>query len=459
MSHFTRPLALLALASFLATTSSTAHAVVNVQNLIPTSSFQYMGIENAAPEVPEEVRKDPNNPDYQQFFLGLNYTWVDDPLVRTNFERTARIGTIIDGVHTLDFLGGLEFNGQWSLNADIPLHFVKFEGGSNEMGLGDIRVFPKYYFDGRENKPLHFMIMPEIWLPTGSQTLFVTDDGIGLGAMLGMEWDFGGTKLTGGVGYRMASNAQYSEIDYRNRVPLQIGLRIPITEKLATDLEATGNLVLPFNRYQNPGEVYAGLTYMINPELVAMGGLGLGAFNAVGSSDFRFAAALKYRPWKGKEEPAPPVPPQPPRAPAPPARVVYTKTEIQLNEEVLFENDRDVLLPSARQLLDEVAQVIKQHRQEIGNRKIWIEGHTNEIGSDAHNMRLSEGRAKSVKRYLKSRGIAETMMVARWYGERRPKYTPNSPEGRGMSRATRLEANRRVEFKIFDPSHQDPQPR
>lgn len=427
-----------------ATTS--AQAVVNVQNLIPTSSFQYMGVENAAPEIPAPYAD--NDREYRQWFLGLNYTFVDDPLVRTNFERTQRIATIIDNIHTLNLLGGIEFNGQWAINLDVPLHMVTFEGGSGEMGIGDIRLFPKYYFDGREKKTLHFMIMPEIWLPTGNDALFVTDDSFGFGAMLGMEWDLGGWKLTGGVGYRSAANAQFSEIDYRNRVPLQLGAWVPLTEKLSLDLEATGNLIIPFNQYQNPGEIYAGIAYLFTPQLVGMAGLGMGSFNAVGSSDFRMAAALKYRPWEDDTpKPVALVPPTPPRAPTPPPRVVYTKTQIQLNEEVNFENAKDVLLPSARVLLDEVAQVIKQHRREIGDKKILIEGHTNEIGSDAYNMRLSEGRAKSVRRYLIARGIPESMLIARWYGERRPKYTPAS----GMSRAAILEANRRTEFKIVMP--------
>jgi hypothetical protein len=96
----------LILALALVSTTS-AQAVVNVQNLIPTSSFQYMGIENAAPEVPAGV----GDRQYQQYFLGLNYTFVNDPLVRTNADRTERIATILDSTQTLDFLGGIEFNG------------------------------------------------------------------------------------------------------------------------------------------------------------------------------------------------------------------------------------------------------------------------------------------------------------------------------------------------------------
>jgi OOP family OmpA-OmpF porin len=74
-----------------------------------------------------------------------------------------------------------------------------------------------------------------------------------------------------------------------------------------------------------------------------------------------------------------------------------------------------------------------------------IVGHTDSIGSDEYNQRLSERRAQAVKQYLVSKGIAASRLSTEGQGEREP-IAPNTedgkdnPEGRAM--------NRRAELKV-----------
>ena len=71
---------------------------------------------------------------------------------------------------------------------------------------------------------------------------------------------------------------------------------------------------------------------------------------------------------------------------------------------------------------------------------ILVEGHTDNVGTEASNRTLSERRAMAVGNELKKDGLAATRLTIKWYGEMQPKMDNTTVEGRA--------ANRRVEFSI-----------
>ena len=73
--------------------------------------------------------------------------------------------------------------------------------------------------------------------------------------------------------------------------------------------------------------------------------------------------------------------------------------------------------------------------------RLEIQAHTDSQGTIENNQNLSNIRAQSVMDYLISQGVDESRMVAKGYGELRPRVSNRTQEGRGM--------NRRVEFKIL----------
>lgn len=105
---------------------------------------------------------------------------------------------------------------------------------------------------------------------------------------------------------------------------------------------------------------------------------------------------------------------------------------------VKFDFDSDRLTPESKTILNDVAETLK------GNPEIKVEvaGHTDDIGTDAYNLGLSEHRAGSVKTYLESRGVEAARMTPVGYGKTVPIDTNATDEGR--------ENNRRVEFKVQD---------
>jgi outer membrane protein OmpA-like peptidoglycan-associated protein len=107
---------------------------------------------------------------------------------------------------------------------------------------------------------------------------------------------------------------------------------------------------------------------------------------------------------------------------------------------ILFETDRDrVLPPSFRALAATVALL-------TGRAEGWrlaVEGHTDNVGSEAHNSGLSERRARSVAGWLTRHGVPAVRLEVRGFGFERPIVSNDSAEGRS--------ANRRVEFRLLGP--------
>jgi outer membrane protein OmpA-like peptidoglycan-associated protein len=116
--------------------------------------------------------------------------------------------------------------------------------------------------------------------------------------------------------------------------------------------------------------------------------------------------------------------------------IVVTKEKIELKQKVHFATDKSTIYPDSFAMLNEIADLLLK-RAEI---EVRIEGHTDSRASMRHNMKLSQARADSVKRYLVERGVDGARMNAVGYGPTRPIDDNRTAAGR--------EANRRVEFII-----------
>ena len=110
---------------------------------------------------------------------------------------------------------------------------------------------------------------------------------------------------------------------------------------------------------------------------------------------------------------------------------------ITLDGSVLFASGKTTLLPMAKDRLARVAAVLQQQSDD---KKIVVEGHTDSIGTDDANMKLSQGRADSVREYLVSEGVKGDRIKAVGKGETTPISDNKTPEGRAN--------NRRVEIVI-----------
>ncbi len=119
------------------------------------------------------------------------------------------------------------------------------------------------------------------------------------------------------------------------------------------------------------------------------------------------------------------------------AKVVGKKIEI--TEKVMFDTAKATIKPESDDLLNDVADVMKEHAE---IKKVRIEGHTDSDGTDKYNKKLSQDRADSVMAFLVKAGVDKGRMEAVGYGEEKPIADNGTDEGK--------EKNRRVEFNILD---------
>lgn len=105
-----------------------------------------------------------------------------------------------------------------------------------------------------------------------------------------------------------------------------------------------------------------------------------------------------------------------PPAPAAPAPARTAPQRLNFSADALFDFDKSVLKPEGKAMLDDVARRLNGALYEV----IFVTGHTDRIGSDEYNRKLSERRAYAVSDYLVSRDIAANRVKAEGRGETQP---------------------------------------
>jgi len=103
---------------------------------------------------------------------------------------------------------------------------------------------------------------------------------------------------------------------------------------------------------------------------------------------------------------------------------------------VNFAFDSADLTADAKKNLDAVAEIFL----EFPDTDLMIEGHTDSVGDDNYNMKLSKRRADAVANYLKAKGVAGNRFKVEAFGETRPRFENDTKEGQAK--------NRRVEIGV-----------
>ena len=117
-----------------------------------------------------------------------------------------------------------------------------------------------------------------------------------------------------------------------------------------------------------------------------------------------------------------------------PSLIIVTAHEIRITQQIQFDFNKSTIKPVSYPILDAVRDVL------VANPKITIEvqGHTDNVGQAAYNLKLSGQRADSVRAYLVAHGIEPARLISKGFGMNQP-LVPNNTEG---NRAL----NRRVQF-------------
>ena len=103
--------------------------------------------------------------------------------------------------------------------------------------------------------------------------------------------------------------------------------------------------------------------------------------------------------------------------------------------DAFFDFDKSVLKPEGKAKLDDLASKVKDINLEV----IIAVGHTDSVGSDAYNQKLSVRRSEAVKAYLVSKGIEKNRVYTEGKGEKQPVADNKTKEGRAKNRRVEIE--------------------
>ena len=138
--------------------------------------------------------------------------------------------------------------------------------------------------------------------------------------------------------------------------------------------------------------------------------------------------------------------PEPPKA-AQPATPKPAAQKVTLAADALFDFDKAVLRPEGKAKLDDVTGKLKAIKLEV----IIAVGHTDRIGSDKYNQKLSEKRAEAVKAYLVGKGVEPNRVYTEGKGEKQP--VTGDKCGKGDKKSKKLieclQPDRRVEIEVI----------
>jgi large repetitive protein len=145
-------------------------------------------------------------------------------------------------------------------------------------------------------------------------------------------------------------------------------------------------------------------------------------------------------------QPEPEPEPEPAPEPEPTTRVVRVHGQLKTFEKVYFKTASAEILPRSFPLLNDIVTLL-QGSSDI--RLLEIAGHADERGNDDYNLRLTEARAQSVRKYLVDHGIVADRLIAHGYGEQQPARDEQTLRPCTAHTERCWDMNRRVEFRIL----------
>ncbi|NLD27719.1 MAG: OmpA family protein [Myxococcales bacterium] len=380
------------------------------------------------------------------FNVGMTFDYAYEPYEKATAAGTRIIG-IVDDLMMTNVHGAIGWTDWWSMGANLPVAIwqtwfdpnlpIATVQKENKYGkLGDARLEMKFRLLDIERHHVGLALVPYMYFPTGHWQTYLGNDMWSPGGTLVFDADIKNRVfLSLNVGYRMYKYVRYDTTNPNafldDTLSMGGGINVRINDTWAITGEAWSESVIKSlfkNQLQNPSEFLVGTK--ITPQGAAKGlGITVGGGRAIttgiGDPDFRVLVGVNYR---YDREPPPP----------PPVEVeAAVEEKIIITQKIHFEFNKAVIRPVSYPILDDVVMLLQQNPQ-LG--LIRVEGHTDWIGNDAYNQRLSEKRANSVREYLISKGIEPYRLQAVGYGESRPIADNNTTKGRAR--------NRRTEFTV-----------
>lgn len=382
-----------------------------------------------------------------RFHAGIYFDYGHEPLEVRNVTTSARTG-VVDDLSMANIQGALGFVDWFQAGVGVPV--VLYESyrdpdstlpKQSHAGLGDIRLDTKFRILDNYRFPVGVALVPFMTFPTGKSQYFLGYGRVTSGINAAVEANIQNRvwiAMNWGYQYIPGSRQYYSRnldavID--DLLIFGVSANGKINDMWSLLAELYGETVAK-NAFQSlrqtPVIAHGAVSFMPRFKGAVRGlaftvGAGGGLTKGVGNPDFHVLAGVNFHKPRIVElgEPS-------------------GEAEARLEEKIIitqmihFEFNKAIIRPISYPILDDVVDLLKMNTH-IG--RVQIEGHTDWIGSDAYNQRLSERRAMAVVEYFVQHGISRDRLTAVGYGELRPIADNRTTEGRAK--------NRRTEFTVL----------
>ncbi len=381
------------------------------------------------------------------FNVGLTFDYAHEPFDRPDAAGNRLMG-VVDDLLMANVHGAIGIMDWWSIgfNAPVTLWQTYYDINTDPAlvakqtfrgKFGDIRAEMKFRILNIDRYNIGLAIIPYVYFPTGYWQSYLGTDTFSPGGKLVVDGNIKDRVfLSANIGYRNYRRVRYltnfTSGTLNDALTIAGGINVKINDIVAMTGEAWSEHVLS-NKFKskipNPSEFLVGTK--ITPQgkakglsLSAAGGRAI--IKGTGASNWRVLLGINYRHDY--------VPPPPPAVEI--EAQVYEK--IIITQKIHFEFDKAVIRSISYPILDDVVVLLNRNPQ---IKVVRVEGHTDAVGGDSYNQKLSQARAESVRSYLMRKGIAPYRLQAFGYGESRPIADNNSTRGRAR--------NRRTEFSVI----------
>lgn len=387
-----------------------------------------------------------------QYRTGVIFNYAFQPV---EFGLTGnRRAPIIDHLVMADIFGSLGFTDWLQFGVNVPIAiFERFfdpdsplqpnPPGENVFSLGDVRLESKIRLLNDFVHPAGISFRPYVTIPTGDGDVLVGNDSVVFGGDIIVDTSIKDRvflALNVGAYARSETRPANLNVQVDDMFTYGAGLNIKAADWVDFLFEVFGETLLTdfFQREQEvPVEALGGARFFFADGWQIGVGAGAGLTFGYGAPDFRTVLDISYT--KPRVVDLPPPPP-----PAPPPVVKVAPRKIVITQKIHFEFDKARIRPISFHILDAVVDVMQRNPQIT---LVEVQGHTDAVGTDEYNARLSDRRSKSVVEYLVSHGVDRSRLAARGFGESQPIDTNDTPLGRAR--------NRRTEFSIISQTTQN----
>lgn len=381
-----------------------------------------------------------------QGLMGLYFDFAHKPL---QYEGTGVLqGTqpIVKNLLTADFVGALGITdwAQVGFIFPVALHNWYYDdstfGDEAELDkdfgtdMGDMTINAKFQILNSEKHTIGLALIPYITLPTGNVDRYMGNGKARGGATLVVDFNVHKRfQFAFNVGARLRDDVTVQGVRINDEFTFGFGANYMVAKNFHLIAELYGTTVMnDFFKTANsqmPLEAGGGIKYVVGDSgfSIDVGGT-TGIQDGVGAPKFRGFAGLKWA-STGKKCPE--------CAPPAPTGVTRTGNLLILPGKIYFDTAKATIKPISYSVLNDIYNYLNNHPNIT---RVEVQGHADNRGGAAYNLRLSQRRAQSVVNYLVNKGIASSRLYAKGYGFSKPVVPNTSKENQSL--------NRRVEFHV-----------